>query len=305
MTSQLTRQTRWIAQAYNFVGLYSIPLLTAVTIISMSNVFMQGYFSQFPVISGAWAFIFAATIDVNIVRLFLESQVEWRQGNKWTGWIAFGVGLGLATVTGVALFIEGLQQSIGLEWNDPTLKLVIAILIGLRVFLVVVLMAREGSKLGQMIAALVEEKSEQIDVIEAVNEPVIPLIEVPQIEVHPPVQTDVLTHENEAVKEAVKPASIIEQWRSTSQKTATIDEVAEALAMSKRKLLNRLNDGTLKRSPRNPNLVLLSSVFQWLSTEQNEQTPASLPAVKPTNGNGNGHQYSDFNEFVIVAQSGK
>lgn len=148
METKLTKQTRWIASAYNFIGLYSIPLLTLVTVISMTNVFSSGYFSQYPFISGLWAFIFAATIDVNIVRLFLESHCEKVKGHVSSARTTFWVALGLSIVTGVALLVEGLQQSIGLSWNDGTVKVFISLIIALRVILVVVLMAREGCKLG-------------------------------------------------------------------------------------------------------------------------------------------------------------
>lgn len=155
METKLEKQTRWIASAYNVIGLYSIPCLTLVTIISMCNVFSGGYFSRFPFISGLWAFIFAATIDVNIVRLFLESHCEKVKGRVSSARTTFWVALGLSIVTGVALLVEGLQQSIGLLWTDETVKVSISLIIALRVVLVVVLMAREGCKLG---AALVSHE---------------------------------------------------------------------------------------------------------------------------------------------------
>src|SRR5579884_3249233 len=171
--TQLTRQTRWIADAYRFVGLYSIPALTLVTVVSMMNVFTSGMFSSYGWIPSIWAFIFAATIDVNIVRLFLEAQIEKLRGNKRGSAIAFYVGLGLAIVTGAALLIEGLQQSIGLEWSNLALRWAIGILIFFRVGFVVVLMAREGGKLGQLVAPMLAEMAKEAEAMkEVLAEPV-------------------------------------------------------------------------------------------------------------------------------------
>lgn len=176
MASRLSRQTRCIANAYTATGLYSVPLLTLVTVISMTNVFTSGYFSRYPGIGGLWAFIFAATIDVNIVRLFLESHCERVKGNVSASRMAFWVALGLAIVTGAALLVEGLQQSIGVQWTDGTVKGFIGVLIAARVILVVVLMAREGCKLG---AALVQNEPVAVPFTQELKPPQAPLHQMP------------------------------------------------------------------------------------------------------------------------------
>ena len=53
---------------------------------------------------------------------------------------------------------------------------------------------------------------------------------------------------------------------STSRKTATIEEVSQALNVSVRLVKNRLQDGTLKHPPRNDKLVLITSVVTWAKT---------------------------------------
>jgi len=144
--NRINTQAQWIAGAYKVIGLYAIPLLTAVTVISMTNVFSAGTFVHWPYVSTIWAFIFALAIDVNIVRLFVEAKTDKSK-------MAFIVGLGLCIVTGAALFIEGLQQSIGIAWSDEKIQTAVGILVGCRVILVIVLMAREGLKLGEVCMA--------------------------------------------------------------------------------------------------------------------------------------------------------
>lgn len=144
---RIQQQGRWIASAYKLVGLYSVPLLTIVTIISMSNVFTAGTFAHWPYIATIWAVIFSVAIDVNIVRLFLESKINEDRG-------AFCIGLGLCLVTAAALFIEGIEQSIGLNWDTDIIRSAIFLLVGLRVILVIVLMAREGRRLGEWLLTL-------------------------------------------------------------------------------------------------------------------------------------------------------
>ncbi len=140
----IVNQAKGITYVYKLIGLYSIVLLTVVTVVSMTNVFTSGEFAQFPGIRNTWAFIFALAIDVNIVRLFVEGKLEKSK-------LAYGIGTGLAIVTGAALFIEGLQQSIGLQWGNEKVQIIITFLVGFRVLFVIVLMAREGTKLGNVL----------------------------------------------------------------------------------------------------------------------------------------------------------
>lgn len=147
----IEQQARTIASGYKLVGLYSTILLTLVTIVSMSNVFSSGMFARYSWIPTAWAIVFAMTIDVNIVRLFVEGTVSFCQQKKREGFASYVIGFGLGAVTAAALFIEGLQQSIQLSWNDGLVHTIIVILIGVRVLFVIVLMAREGRNLGLLL----------------------------------------------------------------------------------------------------------------------------------------------------------
>src|SRR5258708_28045991 len=59
----------------------------------------------------------------------------------------------------------------------------------------------------------------------------------------------------------------VQSWLTTSQRTATIEQVAEVTGLSKRRVVNRVKDGTLKRNSRNANLVHISSVIEYLKTD--------------------------------------
>jgi len=136
--------SRRIAALYKWLGLISILVLTVATFISVANVFMRGQLAQSYNVQMAWAFIFAAAIEVNIFRLFFEWRHDNDEGAKW-------LGIGLVLVAGVALSIEGLQQSIGFNWSDWRIQLVIGIVVILRVVMVTWLLGREGSRLGLMV----------------------------------------------------------------------------------------------------------------------------------------------------------
>ncbi len=76
----------------------------------------------------------------------------------------------------------------------------------------------------------------------------------------------------------------MQSWLATGQRTAAIEDIVEVTQHSKRKIVNRVHDGTLKRSPRNAQLILISSVIDWLKTlpppQQNDDLPHELVAVK-------------------------
>ncbi len=76
----------------------------------------------------------------------------------------------------------------------------------------------------------------------------------------------------------------LQLWLSRGQRTATIEEIVNVTQQSKRKVANRVHDGTLKRSPRNAQLILISSVIEWLKTtplpQQNADMPLDQPIVK-------------------------
>lgn len=147
----ITKQAKFIAYLYNFLGLWSIVLLTVCTIISMANVFTSGEFARWAWVTTAWALIFSATIDVNIVRMFVEGYVERAQGQRVSGNIAYAIGGVLAVVTGAALFLEGVEQSIGLTWDSDIMHETLGVLLALRVICVVILMSREGRRLGHVV----------------------------------------------------------------------------------------------------------------------------------------------------------
>lgn len=59
----------------------------------------------------------------------------------------------------------------------------------------------------------------------------------------------------------------VQSWLTTSQRTATIEQVVDVTGLSKRRVVNRLKDGTLKRNSRNANLVHITSVIEYLKTD--------------------------------------
>jgi hypothetical protein len=136
----ITKQAKWIAKLYKFFGLWSIPILTIATTISIANVFMHGQLASDTRLQFAWAVLFAAAIEVNIVRLFFEAKLDKDHG-------AFVLGIVLAIVAGAALLIEGLQQSIGFDWSNILVQWTVGIVVAARVIVVVWLLAREGSRL--------------------------------------------------------------------------------------------------------------------------------------------------------------
>lgn len=73
------------------------------------------------------------------------------------------------------------------------------------------------------------------------------------------------------------------EWLVNNRRTATLDEITEVTGYTKR----RLNKAPLRRSSRNPELVLISSVIEWLKTlptpthneTQNGHVPDELPKI--------------------------
>lgn len=76
----------------------------------------------------------------------------------------------------------------------------------------------------------------------------------------------------------------ITMFLTTSRKTVTIEEIETALHQSHKMVLNRVKDGTLKRSPRNDKLIIISSVVEWAKTlvasAQNERKTETLRTIK-------------------------
>jgi hypothetical protein len=127
---------RFIIGIYRFLGLLSIPALTVVTTISMANLFTAGHAAQWDNISVIWAWVYAAAIETNVIRLFTEKRKA-----------SFALGLGLGVVTCIALQFEGMQQTGSMMWNNPTVQMLLPWIIALRSILVYVLIAYEGRRL--------------------------------------------------------------------------------------------------------------------------------------------------------------
>lgn len=127
---------QFIINSYRFLGLLSIPALTVVTTISMANLFTAGRAAQWDNVSIVWAWIYAAAIETNVVRLFTEKRKA-----------SFALGLGLGVVTCIALQFEGMQQTGSMMWNSATVQILLPWIIGLRSILVYVLIAYEGRRL--------------------------------------------------------------------------------------------------------------------------------------------------------------
>lgn len=73
---------------------------------------------------------------------------------------------------------------------------------------------------------------------------------------------------------------VASEWLANNRKTATLEEIMEVTGHSKR----RLNKAPLRRTSRNPELVLLTSVFEWLKTAPlpgslNGSLSGELPAI--------------------------
>ncbi len=73
---------------------------------------------------------------------------------------------------------------------------------------------------------------------------------------------------------------VVSEWLANNRKTVTLEEIIEVTGHTKR----RLNKAPLRRSSRNPELVLLTSVIEWLKTaplpgSQNGSLSGELPAI--------------------------
>ncbi len=58
----------------------------------------------------------------------------------------------------------------------------------------------------------------------------------------------------------------MQSFLTAGRRTVTIDEIVDVTMQSKRKVINRVRDGTLKRAPRNGQLILINSLIDWLKT---------------------------------------
>lgn len=140
-----------LVDMYRLAGTLTTVALTVATLISMSNVFSYGgLIKQYTFTSGLWAFVYSASIDVNVVRLFIESSIEWSI-NRLSSVVDAFIATGLGACVVAALYVESLQSSLHLQWSDPGLLNVISFIVSIRVIFVFLLMAREGIGLGQSV----------------------------------------------------------------------------------------------------------------------------------------------------------
>jgi hypothetical protein len=70
------------------------------------------------------------------------------------------------------------------------------------------------------------------------------------------------------------------KWLNNDDKTATLDEIIKITGHSKRKVEGAYNRGEFKLSPRNKDLILKSSLAQWLRENQPKETEPKLKVVK-------------------------
>ncbi len=142
-----------LVDVYRLAGTLTTVALTLATLISMSNVFSYGVLiKQSTFVPGLWAFVYSASIDVNVVRLFIESSIEWSI-NRLSSVIDAFIASGLGGCVVAALYVESLQSSLHLQWSDPLLLKVISFIVFVRVIFVFLLMAREGICLGQAVVS--------------------------------------------------------------------------------------------------------------------------------------------------------
>jgi len=103
--------------------------------------------------------------------------------------------------------------------------------------------------------------------MEAVKTPELEQVETPSEVDIEDVQNEPHTEYPDDVLSVLVKFPKVQSWLTTSQRTATIEQVAEVTGLSKRRVVNRVKDGTLKRNSRNANLVHISSVIEYLKTD--------------------------------------
>lgn len=137
-----------------------------------------------------------------------------------------------------------------------------------------------------------DEISPEANVVEAINPPAsdeTPVVEEPLPEVNDPVQTDVLNGSQTAFNDEIMPVleayPLIEtEWLAKNKKSVTIEEIITVTGHSKR----RLNRVAFARSSRNKELILVSSIIDWLKTAPKPEPKAintdEMESVSPKNG---------------------
>ena len=88
---------------------------------------------------------------------------------------------------------------------------------------------------------------------------------------------------------------IASEWLAKNQKSATLEEVMQITGHSKR----RLNKAPLQRSPRNKDLIRISSVIEWLKTAPLPENPDAFVSVNSmANANEKQEQNDHSNGYV-------
>jgi hypothetical protein len=136
------------------------------------------------------------------------------------------------------------------------------------------------------------EISPEAVVEEAINPPAedeIPVVEQPLPEVNNDVQTDVQTTSQTVLNDEVLAVleaypMVASEWLAKNRKSVTLDEIITVTGQSKR----RLNRVSFARSSRNKELILVSSIIDWLKTapkpEPKTVNTDEMESVSKSNG---------------------
>jgi len=135
-----------------------------------------------------------------------------------------------------------------------------------------------------------EEQTEQ-PIIEPITDE-IPVSEeqdaeeqTPEMEAPKPIQNEEHNEgDNELLQVLESYPKVENEWLAKDRKSATMDEIIDVTGQPKR----RLNKAPFTRSPRNQNLILISSVLEWLKTAPKpEPKPRNTDELQPVS---NGHK---------------
>lgn len=121
------------------------------------------------------------------------------------------------------------------------------------------------------------------------------------------VKTGYQIERDPVAQEVIQRYPIVERWHSTGAKSASIEEIKEVTGHSHKMVSNRVIDGTLKRTSKNPNAFTMKSIIEWLSTaplpraknaekedvKQHVEEPQTAPIETPINDDLNDTQTDD------------
>jgi len=128
--------------------------------------------------------------------------------------------------------------------------------------------------------------------IDAVIPPPIPAI---------PSASDLMAHnfDQETMEVLNDYPSVYFTWIVKGLKSVSLDEIAEVTGHSKRRLVRHVGKAII-RTPKNPNLYLVSSVIKWLKTAPLPQAKSGeIPVIKLSNGHSKNTVKLD--EFEVIA----